>query len=101
MIVAKLAIEEFRKAWASRPKMDYPTIQFEATHDAIVEAYASPNTTGAPVEAEQEPRLLFLGSPGPENSPNGDGNGPSVVVAATTLEQRSQQPTNQAQQPSL
>jgi hypothetical protein len=48
----------------------------EATHHAIGEACGPPNILGAPMEAKQEPLLLFLASSGPENSPNGFGNGP-------------------------
>jgi hypothetical protein len=42
--------------------------------------------------------LLFLPSPGPENSPNGVENGPSSALASIRHEQRSQQQTNQVQQ---
>ncbi len=50
--------------------MASPITFHEATHRAIVEASGPSNIQGAPVQANNEPRLLFLPSPGPENSPN-------------------------------
>jgi hypothetical protein len=58
----------------------------EATHGAIVEASGPPNMQGAPVQAKNKPRLLFLPSRGPENSPNGVANGLSSALAAITPE---------------
>jgi hypothetical protein len=80
--------------------MASPITFHEATHRAIVEASGPSNIQGAPVQANNEPRLLFLPSPGPKNSPNGVENGPSVALASIRHEQRSQQQTNQFQQPS-
>jgi hypothetical protein len=56
--------------------MDSPNIHHKATNNAIVEAYLPPTILGAPMEAKQEPRLLFVGSQGLENSPNRVRNGP-------------------------
>ena len=72
----------------------------EATHRSILEASGPPNVLGAPVQAENRPRLLFLPSPGPENSPNDDENRPSPALASITPERQIQQPTDQAPQPS-
>jgi hypothetical protein len=67
----------------------------EASHCAIVEAIGPLNMLGAPIQAENEPRLIFLASPGPENSPNGVQNGPlSALVASITPEGKIQQPTD-------
>jgi hypothetical protein len=55
---------------------------------------------GAPIQAENEPRLLFLPSPGSENSPNGVENGPLSALASITPKRQIRQPTGQAPQPS-
>jgi hypothetical protein len=88
--------------------MDAPVIHNEATHHAIVEACGPPNILlGAPMEVEQEPQLLLLGSPGPEKgssgpekSPNVVGNGSLSVVATITNKLHIRQPTGQVPQPS-
>jgi hypothetical protein len=80
--------------------MDSSPIDDEVTHRAIVQARGPPNMIRAPIEAEQEPRLLFLASPGPENSPNGVENGTLSALGSIRTQQRSQQQTNQVQQPS-
>jgi hypothetical protein len=66
--------------------MDEPIIHDEATHCVILEACGPPNILGAPIEAKQEPQLLFLGLPGPENSPNVLRNGPASLLAAKSSE---------------
>jgi hypothetical protein len=88
--VQNLLSDERKKLGLKGPKMDTSiyTRHNEANHHAIVEACGPPNILGAPIEAEQEPRLLLLASPGPENSPNGVRNGPSLVVAAITNERQ-------------
>jgi hypothetical protein len=60
----------------------------ETTHRAIVEASGPSNIQGSPVQADNEPRLLFLPSPGPENSLNGVANGPLPALAAITPERQ-------------
>jgi hypothetical protein len=81
--------------------MDAPVIHNEATHHAIVEACGPPNILlGAPMEVEQEPQLLLLGSSGPEKSPNVVGNGSLSVVATITNKLHIRQPTSQVPQPS-
>ena len=66
----------------------------EDTHRSILEASGPPNVLGAPVQAQNRPRLLFLPSPGPENSPNDDENGPSPALASTVGEQHCNQQTD-------
>ena len=72
----------------------------EATHRSIVKASGPPNVLGPPLQAKNGPRLFFLPSPGPENSPNDVENGLSPALASITPERQIQQPTDQAPQPS-
>ncbi len=71
----------------------------EDPHRSILEASGPPNVLDAPVQAENRPRSLFLPSPGPENSPNDDENGPSPALASIGGEQHCNQQTDQVQQP--
>jgi hypothetical protein len=80
--------------------MALPITHNEATHHAIVEVCGPPNMLSVPIEAEQEHQLQFWGLPGPENSPNGVGNGPLSVIPKIASVQQIQQPTNQVLQPS-
>ena len=74
----------------------------EDTQRSILEASGPPNVLGAPVQAENRPRLLFLPSPGPENSPNGVANGLSLALAAITPKWQFQnQPTKPRNLPQL
>jgi hypothetical protein len=66
----------------------------EATGCAIVEARGPPNMLYAPVEAQNEPPLPFLLSPGPENSPDGVTNNGLLPA----FKEEYQPPTDQALQ---
>jgi hypothetical protein len=88
--------EKSKKPGLKRPKMASSITFHAATHRAIVEASCPPNMQGAPVQAKNEPQLLFLPCPGPENSPIGVANGPSLALATITPEQHIRQLTHQA-----